>query len=512
MSERVAKMDRRDFVVNSTMAGLGAAYPSLLRSKAKQKQPNILLIMSDEHNQRVAGCYGNKIVQTPHLDGLAAQGVTFDSHYCNSPLCVPSRSSFTAGKYASRVDVWDLSSELPSDDMPSIARAMTSAGYEAFLCGKMHYEESRRYGFTQVGGDFNNYPKNGRGSRMTPADLKPHTKPSPRFQEFAIGDNGGSVQHDRRVTKGAVDFLTTHKGDKPFFLLVGYLTPHFPLIVPEEFYAPYKDKVPPPDVPDGLVSSLPTNYKLERVGFRETDIPPDMVKFGRELYYGLTSWMDHQVGQVLAALRAHPEVAQNTVILYTSDHGENMAEHSLWWKNCMYDQAARVPLIVSWPARWKGAQRRSLASGHVDLVKTIVDLGGGTTPSDWNGDSLVPWLDDSNHPWKDQACSEYYAKLIAHGFAMIRTGKWKYVYHGKPAEDMPAERQLFDMQADPSEFHNLAGNPEHADLIAKLHTRLMRELGEEVDKTEQRARMQLAKGYPGKEDVQGGGEGGTSGA
>ena len=511
MSEGVTTVGRREFVVNSALSGLSAAYPSLFRGKERRRRPNVLLIMSDEHNQRVTGCYGNTVVKTPNIDLLAAQGVTFDSHYCNSPLCVPSRSSFTAGKYASRVDVWDLSSELPSNDMPSLARSMNNAGYESFLCGKMHYEEDRRYGFTQVGGDFNNYPKNGRGSRMRPADLKPHTTPGPRFHEFAVGDDGGSVQHDRRVTKGAVEFLTTHNAEKPFFLLVGYLTPHFPLIVPEEFYAPYKDKVPPPEVPAGLVDSLPTNYKLERVGFRETDIPPETVKFGRELYYGLTTWMDHQVGQVLAALHTHPKVAENTVIIYTTDHGENMAEHSLWWKNCMYDHAARVPLVVSWPARWKGAQRRSLTSGHVDLVKTIIDIGGGSTPNDWDGDSLVPWLDDSSHPWKDQACSEYYAKLIAHGFAMIRTGKWKYVYHGKPAENMTAERQLFDMRADPSEFNNLADDPQNADLILKLHARMTRELGGDVDTTEQRARAQLAKGYPGKENAPSEGEGGASG-
>lgn len=422
-------MDRREFVRNSAIAGLSTAYPSMLSGKAKGKQPNILLVMSDEHNQRVSGCYGNTVVKTPNIDSLAAQGVTFDNHYCSSPLCVPSRSSFTAGKYASRVDVWDLSSELPNDDMPSIAQSMNGTGYESFLCGKMHYEEGRRYGFTEIGGDFNRYPKNGRGSRMTPANLKPHTMPSPRFREFAVGDSGSSVKHDTRVTAGALNFLKNRKGDKPFFLLTGYLAPHFPLIVPEEFYAQYKDKVPPPDVPAGLLDSLPTNYKLERVGFQETDIPPETVKFGRELYYGLTSWMDQQVGRVLAALRANPEIAENTVIIYTSDHGENMAEHGLWWKNCMYDQAARVPLIVSWPGRWKGGQRRSLASGHVDLVKTIIDIGGGKTPADWNGDSMVPWLDRAKHPWKDQACSEYYAKLIAHGFAMIRTGKWKYVYH-----------------------------------------------------------------------------------
>jgi choline-sulfatase len=470
MSIRTLQIDRREFVKNGAIAGVTAAYPKLFRAAGKgRKKPNILLVMSDEHNQRVTGCYGNAIVKTPNIDGLAAQGVTFENHYCNSPLCVPSRAAFTAGKYASRVDVWGLTSELPSDDMPSIARRMTAAGYEPYLCGKMHYKETRRYGFIQTGGDFNNYVKTGRGKRNTPADIKEHNPVGGRFRQFKTGDHGGSVQHDRRVTAGAIDFLSKRDSDTPFFLLVGYLTPHFPLVVPEPFYTPYKDKVPMPEVPANFIETLPTNYKLERTAFEETDIPESTIKFGRELYYGLTTWMDNELGKVLTALRANPKIADDTVIIYTTDDGENMAEHGLWWKNCMYDQAARVPMVITWPQRWKGGQRRQLVSGHLDLVKTVIDIAGGTTPSDWNGDSMVPWLDDPNHKWKDLACSEYYAKSIADGIVMIRTSKWKYVYHGKPAANMAVERELFDMEADPQEFHNLAGDPAHAKLIATLH-------------------------------------------
>ena len=501
MPLRELQIDRREFLSNGLMTGLALSHPALFQAGKGQKKPNILLIMSDEHNQRVSGCYGDKIVKTPHIDSLAARGVTFDSHYCNSPLCVPSRSSFTAGKYASRVDVWGLTSELPSEDIPSLPRMMNAAGYESYLCGKMHYEEDRRYGFTQIGGDFNKYPKNGRGKRQTPDQIKAHTPLSNRFQQFRVGEASSTMNHDRRVTAGALDFLNKREGETPFFLLVGYLAPHFPLVVPESFYAPYKDKVPVPSVPAAVLDALPTNQKLERTFFAETDVPAETVKFGRELYYGLTTWVDNEIGKVLAALRANPKIADNTVIIYTSDHGENMAEHGLWWKGCMYDHAARVPLIISWPERWRAGQRRALTSGHLDLVKTVIDIGGGHTPADWNGDSLVPWLDDAKYKWKDFACSEYYAQFIAHGFVMIRAGKWKYVYHGKPGENMPAERQLFDMETDPQEFSNVAADPKHADLIAKLHQRMVKEVGGDVDQTEQRARAQLAKGYSGRENI-----------
>src|ERR1700744_1385407 len=253
MSSIELHIDRREFIKSGALAGVASAYPKFFRSAKDEKRPNILLIMSDEHNQRVTGCYGNQIVKTPNIDSLSAAGVTFENHYCSSPLCVPSRMSFTAGKYSSRVDVWGLTSELPSNDMPSIARIMSAAGYQPYLCGKMHYQESRRYGFIQTGGDFNNYPKKGRGKRLAPADIKLHGTLSERFKNFHTGDQGGSVRHDRRVTAGAVDFLSKRDSETPFFLVVGYLTPHFPLVVPEPFYAQYKDKVPALDLPAGLL-------------------------------------------------------------------------------------------------------------------------------------------------------------------------------------------------------------------------------------------------------------------
>lgn len=486
---------RRRFLQQAALAGLASASPELFAIGKNGKKPNILLIMSDEHNHAMTGCYGNRLVRTPNIDSLAAHGVTFDGHYCNSPLCVPSRSSFTACKYVSRTNVWGNSDELPSDSMPSIAHSMNAAGYDSYLCGKMHYAPKRRYGFTDVGGDMNQYRKTGRGRRMSLSQVVEHTPLSGRFKNFAIGDHGGSVLHDLKVTKGSVEFLSTRTGDKPFFLLAGYLAPHFPLIVPGPFYQPYKDKVAMPDIPPGLIDSLPMNYKALRAGFGETDVPPATVKFGRELYFGLTSWVDNQIGQVLATLRANPAIAENTIIIYTSDHGEMAGDHGLWWKNCMYEGASRVPLVISYPERWKGGQRRRLVSGHVDLVKTIVELGGGTTPDDWNGDSMVRWLDDPGHAWKDRAASEYYAHNILHGYTMYREGRWKYTYHGAPAEGMPIQRQLFDVVSDPHEFHDLSSQKQHAALIAELHRKMVKEVGSDPEATEARCRMLMAQGY-----------------
>lgn len=465
-------------------------------------KPNILVIMTDEHNASVTGCYGDEIVQTPHLDALAARGVTFDACYCNSPLCVPSRQSFTGGQYISHIGTWNNGTVLPSD-APSIARVMNAGGYDAVLCGKQHYQRDNYYGFRELIGHFNGAQgqereyffnthggMTGKGARRDPDDLSDKGVSS-RFseKEFHVGDESGVLFRDRLVTQEAVRFLNSRQaGEEPFFLFAGYLAPHFPLIVPESYWLPYRDRVPMPVIPQGHLESQSLNYQHHRAGFGTTDVPPETVKLAREIYYGMTQWVDEQIGLLLQGLKdsAHGE---NTVVIYTSDHGENLGEHGLWWKNAMYETAARVPLIVSWPARWTGGERRAGACSLLDVVQTIAALGEAETPAGWDGDSMLPCLDDAGAPWKDRAVVEYYSHPIASGFAMIRQGPWKYTYHTAPDADHPAQRELYDLRSDPDEFHNLAARPEHAARIAQMHAAMVEELGD----TEARCRADFAR-------------------
>jgi len=218
------------------------------------------------------------------------------------------------------------------------------------------------------------------------------------------------------------------------------------------------------------------------------------VKYARELYWGLVEWTDTEMGRLLNSL-ANSKVADNTVVIYTTDHGENKGDHGLWWKNNMYEHSAGVPLIVSWPERWVGGQRRTGACSFVDLVQTIVDLGGAQSPEDWDGDSLLPWLDDPNHAWKDVALSEYYGHYIASGFTMLRHDRYKYVYHSSFDEQHGPERELYDVVKDPSEFVNLANEPGYAGVMHSMHNLMLLELGEDPEDIEKRAREQLTKGY-----------------
>jgi choline-sulfatase len=177
--------------------------------------------------------------------------VSFDACYCNSPLCVPSRESFLSGKYVSRTSVWANSCELPSADIPAVPNLLNAAGYESLLCGKMHLAADRRYGYADVGGDFNSHVKNGRGGRRDPDNLS-DKRLSERFSDFHTGDRSSILEHDTTVTKGAVEFLRNRPADgKPFFLTLGYLAPHFPLIVPRKYWKTYENQRPMPTIPPG---------------------------------------------------------------------------------------------------------------------------------------------------------------------------------------------------------------------------------------------------------------------
>ena len=463
-----------------------------------ERPPNVLLVLSDEHDPAVTGCYGDDVVETPHLDALAARGVAFDACYCNSPLCTPSRLSFTAAQYVSRCGAWGNTSWLPGEDYPTIAHALRRAGVEPLLCGKQHYDFTRRYGFTDLIPDLftNQDRKTGKGHRRDPHEASiNHAAWRKRRDDFTVGEHSKAMDHDRRVTAAACDFLRGRRADEgPFFMLAGYLTPHFPLTVPERLAEKYRGRVPMPVLPDGLLGSLPTNYVQHRRGFGTVDVSDDETRLGREYYWALTEWFDGQVGELVAALDASA-VGGDTVVIYTSDHGENKGDHGMWWKNCMYDHGARVPLIVSDPRRWEGGQRRGGACSLLDVAQTVLALQGAEPPPDADGDPLLPYLDDAEHAWKDLAVSEYYGHNVSTGIAMIRRGRWKYVYHTRTGPRDEPERELFDMKADPLELNNLAAEAGLSGRLQAMHRLLVEELGEEPDVTEQRCRTAYARGY-----------------
>lgn len=487
----------------TTLCGLCAvvlALTTTLPAASTPGRPNILVIMTDEHHANLMGCAGNRLARTPHLDALAARGVNFTAHYCTSPICTPSRQSFTTGKYVSGHGVWSNTPGVP-EGTPSLPRLMNAAGYESFLDGKMHYKGGMTHGYSiidEVTGEI----RPPREAASTPAATTP-AKPRKRlpagvfpeygdelggeFEELGADDTMDTFVDAQRRAQ-AVKFLRERRTDAPpFFLTVGFIAPHYPLTAPSDYLAHFTDKVPLPQIPDGYLESLPLNYKHLRNDRKLERIPDATVKLALEGYYARVEWIDEQIGQVLAALADSP-FAENTVVIYTSDHGENMGEHGLWWKNCLYDCGARVPLIVSWPRRWSGGQQRTGACGMLDVVQTIADLGDAQPPADWKGESLLPWLDDPRAAWRDLAVCEYYGSYIASGIAMIRQGDWKYVYHTRADETHGPERELYNLRSDPHELYDLSEDPAHLPRMAAMHAALVDETGEDPEQTESRFR------------------------
>ncbi len=459
-----------------------------------KNKPNILMIMSDEHTWNISGCYNNKIVKTPNIDKIAEKGILFENCYTPSPLCVPARLAFTAGKYISRCGAWGNESMLESDEYPSLPRQLKKAGYDSYLIGKMHYDKNRRYGFIDEHPEFNQFIKTNVVPRVNiENDEYKKDVLSERFSQFYPGDINESrnSRNDMKVTKYSVDFLNNRKkDDKPFFLLTGYNAPHFPLIVPEQYYEMYKNKVPMPIIPENYFESEPKNYEILRYAFDMQNVPEDIVKRGRELYYGLVTWLDNEVGKVLDALK-NSQVADNTIVIYTTDHGENLGEHGLWWKNNMYDHAAKIPCIVSWPGRWSNGSRRSEVCNLLDVGQTILEICGAESPDDWDGESLCSILDNQQDHWKNYTVSEYYAHYIGSGYCMVRKDNYKYVYFNRINDKYGEEYQLFDLEMDPGEFNNLAYRKEFISLRKQLHELLVKEIGREPCEAEKEARQYM---------------------
>ena len=415
--------------------------------------------MSDEHGAQFSSAYGHPIIETPNMDRLAEQGVTFESNYCNSPLCIPSRASFMTGQYVSSIGVWDNTKPIPVDKI-TWPYLMRNEGYDTALNGKMHL----------VGPD----PLHGFGEQLSrdphievPLDHYRWSDGIPTALEDWYGvreaDPGVSpmIEADDAMEKAAVEYLSDPvRHDKPFAMCVGFIAPHFPFIVPEPYFSKYyPDNVNMPNIPDGHLDDLPPSAQRLRQMFgldgKWTD---DEIARARAAYFGLCEYLDDKIGHLMDVLEEQG-LAENTVIVHTSDHGDMLGEHGLWRKMCFYEQSANVPLQISWPGKFDGGQRVSEAVSNVDAVATILDLAGVQLDKwDLSGQSLVPALEGDTSELNNVAISEHFAHGTDRALGMVRSGKWKLCYgHGNPIE-----LELYDLESDPGEFTNLAGIAEHS--------------------------------------------------
>ena len=445
------------------------------------KAPNILIVMADQMAPASLPIYGHSLVRAPNMQALARDGVVFDSAYCASPLCAPSRASFMSGLLPSRTRVYDNAAEFAAD-IPTFAHALRLRDYRTILSGKMHFcGPDQLHGFEQrlttdiYPADFN----------WTPDWDRPDYRPSWYHNMSSVRDAGLCVRSNQLdfddetafMAERAIFDLARSKDQRPFLLVASFSHPHDPFAVPQRYWDLYRDEDIDMPAPGNALDAH--SQRLRHVCAMDAEpVTEPQVRAARRAYYGAIAYVDDLLGRLMAALRS-AALAEDTIVILTSDHGEMLGERGLWYKMSFLEGAARVPLVVASPGRF--APRRVASSvSLVDLMPTLIDLAGGSAQSlgiGVDGQSLAPHLRGAGG--HDEAIGEYLAEGAIAPLVMIRRGAYKFI-HSPVDPD-----QLFDLTRDPHERGNLAEGPSCAGVVADFRA----EVGKRWDMAELDARI-----------------------
>lgn len=426
---------------------------------------NVLLIMSDEHRPDALGCAGHPTVRTPALDGLAAEGTRFASTYCSSPLCAPSRASLATGRYVHETGHWDNAT--PYDGTPrSWGHHFSERGVEVTTVGKLDFEPDVDDGFDDQRIVSHRESPDVNGLYRDP----PIRRENARDRILAAGPVEETVwyrEHEDAKTAEAIDVLESKAASDdaaPWVLNVNYILPHFPLEVESSYYDIYPPEEVDLPIDNPAADDHPILEEL-RDHFDGRDVDEAVLRRTRAAYYGLCTALDDYVDRLLSTLD-RLGLADDTLVVYTSDHGEPLGDHEIWWKCCMYEQSVGVPLIVRGPGVEEGALVEHPTS-LLDLVPTVADGVGIEPDQNWRGRSLLPVVAGDHEADPDRTVfSEYHAHGTSRGMFMLRRERYKYVYYPENPD------QLFDLDADPEETNNLAADSEYEDLRAEFESEL----------------------------------------
>ena len=428
--------------------------------------PNILMLMADQLAASALPFLGVSPAKAPHLAQLAAQGVLFRSAYCNSPLCAPSRFSMLSGLLPSRIGAYDNACEL-SATTPTVAHYLRAGGYRTILSGKMHFVgPDQLHGFEErLTTDI--YPAD---FGWTPDWTRFEERPSWYHSMDSVLTAGPTIRTNQLDFDEEVVFTTRRKlfdlarqadGDeRPFFLVASLTHPHDPFAIPQHYWDLYDDvEIGGPRVTIPREAQDPHSLRLRHVCGNDLDPVTDaQVLAARRAYYGAISFVDEQIGNILGAL-AESGMAEDTIIVLCSDHGEMLGERGLWYKMNFFEGASRIPFIISAPGRFVPHSIEASVS-LVDLAPTLLDIAGlghaDTMPLD--GHSLLPHL--SGGAGRDEVIGEYMGEGAIAPIVMIRRDRWKFIHSPSDPD------QLFDLSADPDELTNRASDPAHSDIIA----------------------------------------------
>lgn len=428
---------------------------------------NLLFILSDNHHRDYAGCYGHPNARTPNIDALAARGTLFRNAYAASPLCCPSRAALATGRFPHQTGYWD-NAIVYDGRVPSWMRRLSEAGHAVTSIGKLHYRRTT--------------PDNGFSEELLPMHILDgkggvhmlmrgldDEHPNRGQWELYMERSGIGVApyqpYDRRITATALDWLgrTGRAAAKPWVLFVSYPSPHPPFSVPEEFYRLFDETnvVLPAGFAPGDRSEHPAMQHLRHIMGTRDIVDEAALRRIVAGYLGLIAHLDNEIGQLIAGLAAH-DLAADTRVIYTSDHGDLCGGNGIFGKCNLFEGSIGVPLVMAGSDIPAGRVADDIVS-HVDLFPTILD-SLGVTPADSDADlpgtSLWPAL--SGPTPVRPGFAEFHATGSKAGMFMLRDGRWKLIYHVGMA------RQLFDLATDPAELADLGPDHPEADRLEAL--------------------------------------------
>lgn len=452
---------------------------------------NILLVISDQMVPHLTGAYGHPVVQTPNLDRLRDEGVRFDAAYTPCPICAPARACLMTGTYTSTNGVYDNAAQLPSD-IPSFADHLTNAGYECVLSGKMHFVGADQlHGFNRrLTTDI--YPSdfrwvkdewirikeaNGEGYEAIMASRDSYHSRNYTGAGVRVNAWNGALSYDEETHFRSLEYLhavgAQKPGDRmPFCLCASYHHPHEVFWPPQEYWDLYEDApIDIPDFPDDLAEhkSAMDRWLDAYHGTTRNDLrDPDGLTRLRRAYYALVTYMDRKLGELLDSLDENG-LADDTVVIFVSDHGDMLCEREMVQKRTFYEWSARVPFLVRFPDGSHAGKRITQPVSLIDLLPTMCELAGVDDQLFCDGTSVLPLLDDDTEP--RVVFSEMHSEAVARPCFMVRRGSHKYVYiHGH-------DEQLFDLSADPDEWNDLSDDPASANLKAELKQLILDRFG-----------------------------------
>ncbi len=441
----------------------------------KLQKPNVLFIVSDDLNTDL-GCYENAQVKSPNLDRLAARGVRFDRAYCQYPLCNPSRSSVMTGRRPDSTKVLGNGPHFRDfiPDAVTLPQHFRNNGYFAARVGKIYH-----YGVpSEIGTDGKDDPASW-DVVFNPSghDKKEENKIINHSPHRGIGsglslhaaDGTSEEQTDGMVATEAIRLMKENR-NRPFFLAVGFFRPHSPYVAPKRFFDMYDlNRMLPAQFPQNDFDDIPKPALF--VDPPNWNIKEEKMREAIQAYYASVTFMDEQLGRVLAAL-SQLGLEDNTIVVFWSDHGYHLGEHGQWLKMTLFEEAARVPLVVAGPGVKAKGKACSRTVELLDLYPTLSDLCNLAQPSATEGKSLKPLLQNPNSRWDRPA----YTQLVRQdksgkikGYS-VRTEQWRYTEWEKGKMGV----ELYDHKHDPREWTNLANSPRYAKTVQKMKRLLAR--------------------------------------